>query len=96
MIIFRTHDDNQRFNNMENVLAEIWWTIKFILEMKGLDLSEHRVRVVRRRFCTWMRLMIIFIDLINNNKNGQFKKGFVKNIMDINRLIYACEKIALS
>lgn len=41
MIIFRTHDENQRFNNMENVSAKIWWTIKFILEMKGLDLSEH-------------------------------------------------------
>lgn len=66
MIIFRTHDKNQRFNNIENVLAKIWWTVKFILEIKGLDVSEHSLPM--------MRLMIIFIDLINNNKNGQFKK----------------------
>lgn len=46
---------------MKNVLAKIRWTIKFILEIKGLEVSEHS-------FCAWMRLMI---DLINNNKNGQ-------------------------
>lgn len=41
MIIFQTYDENQRFNNMENVLAKIWWTIKFILEIKVLDVSKH-------------------------------------------------------